>query len=578
MTVVPGPVSVPDTTGPTFALLRELRRGRARKQAASVAFWLYAAALVVAFYGGSVIAAAYRALRHPPPPTAAAPRLLHAAPGVLAAAGLLVVLAAARDALWRGPVTVPQATADWLLGTPVGRRPLLRPRFRRSAAAALGAGAAAGIVPAAALVALGLGGRDAASVLRLAAAAMVPAALLFAAGTGLAGLIERHQVTWRWVRRATPAALAAAALLAGCAAWAAFGNAPSVVSTAVLWSGPWGWAAQPLVAVAGRAAGGGPVAGRALAGTAAAAGRAAGQAGAGWPLATGLLAATALALLAVACRAADGVPAAALRDRARTLGAMSAAALTMSTRGVAVAYSGAAGPRRARLRLPPPRRRELVLPWRDLLALARAPARLAAAAGLAVLGVGLFAAASHGRQVSLVPVACALTLGYLAAAWLCEGARLDADDPRRSAPLPFRFQSLAWWHAAVPGLILLVAGGGPVLAACVAAGDPRPLALLAVTVPVLVAGALVNVFRPDFSPGLFQGAETPLGNTAAINFLVWYAVGPVLAVVPMTVLLSSAIRSPGTGSLARALVIGAALAAGLGGYAARRAGRLRAAS
>ena len=571
MTVVPGPVTVPDTTGPTFALLRELHRGRARKQAASAAFWIYAIALVVAVYGGSLIAAAYRALRHPPPPPAAAPRMLHAAPALLAAAALLLLLILARDALWRGPVTVPQATADWLLGTPVDRRRLLRPRFRLSAAAAIVAGAAAGIVPAAALVALGLGGRDAGSVLRLAGAAMLPAALLFAAGTGLAGLIEGHQAAWRWVHRATPAVLAAAAVLAGCAAWAAFGTAPSAVTTAVLWSGPWGWAAQPLVAEAGRVA-----AGRAVTG---AAGRAAGQAAAGWPLATVLLAVAALALLAVAYRAAGGVPAAALRARARTLGAMSAAALTMNTRGVAMAYSGAAaGPRRARLRLPPPRWRELVLPWRDLLAVARAPARLAGALGLAVLGVGLLAAASHGRQVSLVPVACALTVGYLAAAWLCEGARLDADDPRRSAPLPFRFQSLAWRHAFVPGLILLVAGGVPVAAACVATGDLRPLALLAVTVPVLVAGALVNVFRADFSPGLLAGSDTPLGNTAAINVVVWYAVGPVLAVVPMTVLLSSAIRSPGTGSLARALVIGAALAAGLGGYAARRAGRLRAAS
>jgi hypothetical protein len=510
--------------------------------------------------------------------------MLHAAPGLLAAAALLLLLILARDALWRGPVTVPQAAADWLLGTPVDRRRLLRPRFRLSAAAAIVAGAAAGIVPAAALVALGLGGRDAGSVLRLAVAAMLPAALLFAAGTGLAGLIERHRATWRWVHRGTPAALAAAAALAGCAAWAAFGNAPSAVTTAVLWSGPWGWAAQPLVAETGRA-----VAGRALTGTAgpagsaargaAAAGRAAGQAAAGWPLATVLLAVAAVALLAVAYQAAGGVPAAALRARARTLGAMSAAALTMNTRGVAMAYSGAAaGPRRARLRLPPPRWRELVLPWRDLLAVARAPARLAGAVGLAVLGVGLLAAASHGRQVSLVPVACGLTVGYLAAAWLCEGARLDADDPRRSAQLPFRFESLAWRHAAVPGLILLVAGGVPVLAACVATGGLRPLALLAVTVPVLVAGALVNVFRADFSPGLLAGSDTPLGNTAAINLVVWYAWGPVLAVVPMTVLLSSAIRSPGTGSLARALVIGAALAAGLGGYAARRARRLRAAS
>jgi hypothetical protein len=41
------------------------------------------------------------------------------------------------------------------------------------------------------------------------------------------------------------------------------------------------------------------------------------------------------------------------------------------------------------------------------------------------------------------------------------------------------------------------------------------------------------------------------------------------------VLLSGVIRSPGPGSLARAVVIGAGLAAVLGAYAARRARRLR---
>jgi hypothetical protein len=256
---------------------------------------------------------------------------------------------------------------------------------------------------------------------------------------------------------------------------------------------------------------------------------------------------------------------------------MSTAALSMNTRGVAAAYGAAASrPRRARFHLPPPRRRQLVLLWRDLLALARAPARLAAAVLLAWLAVGLIAAASHGRSVSLLPVGCALILGYLAAAWLCEGARLDADDPRRSAQLPFRFGSLAWWHAAVPILVLLAAAGLPVVAACLATGDPRPLALLAVTVPVLVTGALVNVFRPPLTPGMFVGAETPVGNTAVINIVFWYAWGTLLAVVPMTVLLSGAIGSPSPGSLARAVVIGALLAAGLGSYAVRRARRLQA--
>jgi hypothetical protein len=118
--------------------------------------------------------------------------------------------------------------------------------------------------------------------------------------------------------------------------------------------------------------------------------------------------------------------------------------------------------------------------------------------------------------------------------------------------------------------------GIPVAVAGIATGDLRPLALLVVTVPVLVGGALVNVFRGSFSPSLLVGADTPVGNTAALGIVFWYAWGTVLAILPMTVLVSSALRSPGSGALVRAVVIGAGLAAGLGAYAARRAGRLRA--
>ena len=201
MTVTRDSIAVPDSTGATFALLRELRRGHGRKQAANAAYWAYLAAVIVVSYGGSLIVSAYRALRRPPPATAAAPQLLHAAPAALTALVLLVFLVLVRDALWRGPVTVPQATADWLLGTPVSRRRLLRPRFRGSAAGAVLVGAVAGIVPAATLVALGLGGRSGGEVIRLAGAAMVSMALLFALATGLAGLIERYPGTGRWSAR-----------------------------------------------------------------------------------------------------------------------------------------------------------------------------------------------------------------------------------------------------------------------------------------------------------------------------------------------------------------------------------------
>ena len=563
MTVTSGPITVPDSTGATIALLRDLRRGRGRKQAASIAFWIYLVAFTAAVYGGSLIAAAYRAVRHPPPATPAAGQVLHAAPAGLAALALLLLLVLVRDALWRGPVTVPQATVDWLLDTPVDRGRLLRPRFRLSAAGTTVAGAAVGIVPAAALVAAGLGGHGSGDVLRLTGAAVASVALLFALGTAAAALIERYPQAGRWVRAATPAVLAAAGLLGGLAAWAALGRPPAVLSAVAVWSGPWGWSAQPVAAAAGHA-----VSGRAGLGSI--------GVSTWWPLAAGLLAVAALAALAAADRAAARVSGTVLRARAAAIGAMSAAALSMNTRGVAAAYRGATGTRRAVFRLRPPRRRWLVLLWRDLLAIARAPARLAAAVTVAVAAAGLMVLATRARHVSLVPVACALTLGYLAAAWLCEGARLDADDPRRSVPLPFRFASLAWWHAAAPVAILLAAAGVPVLVACVLAGDPRPLALLVVTVPVLVAGALLNVFRAPLTPDLFMGFDTPVGNTAAISIVIWVALGPLLSVGPMTVLLSRAVSSPGSGPLITAVVIGAGLAAGLGGYAAHRAGRLRA--
>ncbi len=558
MTVTSEPIAVPDSTEPTIALLRELRRGRAKKQATNAAFWIYLVALAVCGYGGSLIAAAFRALRRPPPPGAATPHVLHAAPAALAALALLLLLALLRDGLWRGPVTLPQVTVDWLLGTPVDRGRLLRPRFRMSAALAILAGAAVGIVPAAALVGFGLGGRSSGSVLRLTGIAMVSTALLFALGTGSAGLVERYQASGRWLRSATPIVLAAASVLGGLAAWAALGRPPAALAAVAVWSGPWGWAAQGMVALAGGAA---PL----------------------WPAATALLGVAAVAAVAAAHHAAAGVPGAALRNRARTIGAMSAAVLSMDTRGVANAYSGAASARRARLRLRPPRRRELVLVWRDLLALARTPARLAGAAALALLAVGLLAVAGHGGQVSLVPVACALALGYLAAAWLCEGARLDAEDTRRSEQLPFRFGSLAWRHAAVPCLVLLAVAGIPVVAASVATGRPGLIVLLVVTVPVLVGGALVNVFRGEFAPDLFAGVDTPFGNTAAVKIVFWYAWGPVLAVAPMTALLASALGAShsgasNSGAVARAVVIGGGLAAALGAYASRRAARLRSGS
>ena len=179
MTVTREAIAVPDSTGPTIALLRELRRDRARQRAANAAYWIYLVVLTLALYGGSRIAATAHDVRHPPLPSAQTPHVLHAAPYGLTALALLLLLVLVRDALWRGPVTLQPPAVDWLLDTPVDRGRLLRPRFRMSAAVAILAGAAVGIVPAAALVSLGLGGHSLGHVLRLTGAAMLSTALLF---------------------------------------------------------------------------------------------------------------------------------------------------------------------------------------------------------------------------------------------------------------------------------------------------------------------------------------------------------------------------------------------------------------
>ncbi|MFD0384030.1 hypothetical protein ACFQ2B_22235 [Streptomyces stramineus] len=160
-----------------------------------------------------------------------------------------LALAAARDALWRGPVVVPGPAVGWLLAQPVRRAAVLRPWFRLSAGLA--------VVPAL-LVAAG-----AAVVLRVmglaplgeALLALLPGAVclpLLAVCVGMA--VERRAALARWVRRGTPLAVVALMLLAGQVALAARGHRSGFLEGVELWSGPWGWAAQPVVAATGGSA------------------------------------------------------------------------------------------------------------------------------------------------------------------------------------------------------------------------------------------------------------------------------------------------------------------------------------
>jgi hypothetical protein len=543
-------VAVPDTTEETLGLLRSLRRGRARAQAANAAFWLYVLALAILIYASWLVAAIVHALSHRPPPSAQAPELLRAAPAGLCALALLVLVSVLWDARWRGPVMVAQPTADWLLDTPVRRSRLLRPRFRFSVLTSALAGAVAGLVPAVLLLAAGLGGSGTGQSVRLAGTAMLSTGLLAVLGTGAAAWTEAHPSA-REPRAATTVIATAAAASAGLAALTAAVRLPTAIATVLLWSGPWGWAAQGPVALAGGSA---PL----------------------WPLATGLLAAAAVGLVVIGDRAAADIPAAALRTRARTIGHMSAAVLNMDARRVTTAYRGAVGTYgRVRFGIRVPFRRWLVLPWRDLTALVRAPSRLVWSALLSFAAVGLGALAVHSPHAALLSLAAALTLGYFAAAGLCEGARLDGDDPSRSGQLPFGYDTLVWWHAIVPSLVLAVLAGGPAAALAVAAGHLQLLPLVAVTIPVLVGGALVNSFRGELEGQMFQGFETPLGNSSGVTVSLWYVTGPLFSIGPMIILLYRRISSAHAGTVTWTVVLSIALAAWLGIIARGRARRLR---
>jgi hypothetical protein len=550
VTATQSALAVPDTTEETLGLLRSLRRGRARAQVANLAYWLYVLALVILIYAGWLVAAIVRAFSHRPPPGAQAAEVLRAAPAGLCALALLVLVSVLWDARWRGPVMVAQPTADWLLDTPVRRSRLLRPRFRLAVLRSGVVGAALGIVPAVLLLGAGLGGTSTGQSVRLAGVAMLSTGLLAALGTGAAAWTEAHPSA-RGPRAATTTIAVGAVAFAGLAALMAAVRLPAVIATVLLWSGPWGWAAQGPVALAGGSA---PL----------------------WPLATGLLAAVAVALFVTGDRAAADVPAAALRTRARTMGHMSAAVLNLDARRVTTAYRGAVGTYgRVRFGIRVPLRRWLVLPWRDLTALVRAPSRLVWSALLSFAAVGLAALAVHSPHDALLSLAAALTFGYFAAAGLCEGARLDGDDPGRSSHLPFRYDTLVWWHAVVPIAALAVLAGGPAAALAVVTGHARLIPLVAVAIPVLVGGALVNSFRGELEGRMFEGFETPLGNSSGVTISLWYVTGPLLSIGPMIVLLQRSISSGHAGTTVWTVVLSIALAAWLGSIARGRARRLR---
>lgn len=499
-----------DRTTEVLAWLRRRRQARRRAKGRETAVAAYTVLIALAGYGSSFVVSFLRGLDDGGAHGALARELRAATPALAAFGAVALGVLAARDALWRGPVVVPGPTAGWLLAQPVRRERVLRPWFWLTAGLAPLAGLLAGLCCAAVLDVTGLAPLGTALVAALPGAVCLP---LLAVGLGTA--VERRPAWARAVRRWTAPAVLLLGALAGQAALAAKGHRSPAVEQAELWSGPWGWAGQPVVdAVGGRAP--------------------------GWPAAVVLLAAATAAALLAAHRDAGRVPTARLRERAATAAAVSAVAWSLELRAAKLAIMAAdgAGPAVRTLRLRPPRGRlgrHLLVPWRDLLTLLRTPGRLGKAAVWTAVGaLAAGAGAELGGERRWVGLVLGLLAGYHAVGTLAEPARLETDDVRRAAWAPYRFRRVMLLHGVVPAVL----GAGLGLLAAVpyaAAGHASALVVLPACAPVLAAGSLVSAARgPARTQLLFLGLATPAGDPGPLIYLAWYAAGPLLAVGGLT--------------------------------------------
>lgn len=492
-----------------LALLRRLRAERRAERRRSLAFTVYSSVLLFAVWCGPLLVAAARAGAGNRPRGPVAEHLLSSLPTTLPALTVTVVLLTARRAVWRGPVAPEQAALTWLLPLPVLRRAVLLPCFATATVTSVAVATTAGALTGFLLHTLGAGPLGSAT-----AAGAATGAAIGLTGTSLAALVQRHgDASPRLRARLRRTAWAVTAALWGAAA-VSLTHGPWAGERAVMWSGPWGWAALPLLGSTGRV-----------------------PAVAGWAGAA-LTAAVAAAAARGAVRAVPRIPTRVLRAQAGTALRVQASLYALDLRQARAAVRAArpatvrsatvrsrTGRSRPRLRLPYPRTARLLIPWRDATALLRAPGRAAWSAGWAALTVGLLCLDGAPAPVLLL----SLPTGYLAAVQLAEAARLETDDVRRAAQLPWSAGGLALRHGLVPAAGLLILFAGYAAAAAVGGLGTDRLLVLPALVPALVAAALVSAYRGVVPAHLMLGTTTPLGDTGPLMAVLWQLRGPLVA-------------------------------------------------
>ncbi|WP_017624091.1 hypothetical protein [Nocardiopsis chromatogenes] len=481
----PAPSPPPVAAVEAVRHLRRARRAARGRSAESRATSVYIAVFTALMAGMSFLSWLDSALAAPEPP-AWAGRVAPVLPELVALAVLAVVWLSVRDALVRGPIAVERPMVDWLLVLPVPRRPLLRPLLLRAYAVRGAAG--------------GLSGLAAAAV--IGSVALVPAILaggLVGVGSAAVGAaVVRFPEGTRVLAWLTPFALAASALLFASALglW----DAPAAALSALAASGPWG--------------------------------------------VLGLAAAVVAAAAVAAERPIGGIPADALRSRADMHAALRYGVwLNEPTWGHDMLREGPGRAPSTRLRLPPPSRPGALVFWRDATGLLRnpaAPVRSAVTAALAAVAVAAGAGADPAIRAGAA-VAAALLL-YAAARPLLVGADYTAAVPQRLLLLPHRPPVAVLLHGGVPLAVLLLAAAPGVAAALLLVGPPG--LVLAALLPAVVAGALGGTFRGRLPAHLWTGYESPMGNTAPFQVLMWHLQGPAAIVLAAAPPLSGLLSGP----------------------------------
>jgi hypothetical protein len=403
----------------------------------------------------------------------------------------------ARWGTWQGPVVFAEADVGFLLGAPLSRRALAVRPFAR----ALAWGAVAGAVVAAVAL-VGLAGRGRGVGAGDALGLVLGLALVGTLGVALAGVVQCSARASRAAALALPLSIVAAAGLVAAA------RSSAGARTAVLWSGPWGWAIQP---VAGD--------------TAAAIGALA-----------GLAVASALAIVAAA-RALGACPTERHVVRAEAQAGARASAWAFDARTARQGLQRAAGSSAGRARLAgglrPPRRPVLAIVWRDATSGLRAPGRTLGAAAIACsAGALAIAAARHPAADAIAPLGT-----YLAAGLVLEPLRLEVDHPSASRILLRRpWGRVLLDHVAIP--VAVVATATALAGALVAVIGDLPahggaIVLVAVAVvPTVVLCAALSARHGGRVPisVLATGAATdPTGGGGTV--IAWWLRWPIAATV-----------------------------------------------